>query len=172
MNRIRRIVITFLIVIAIAGIIHFTSEKNAKEPAAVKGVEVAPPVDGPELRPAAPDAARIKKILTVYCFPGSQTGKEYELLVKEAVESGFASELKNGVIVIKVMDTDSVEKETLIQKFKQVPPAVILAVIINGEPATWRNLDKTGNLSSDKNAFLNYIRDNIRDFMEKDVILY
>ena len=169
MNRIRRIVITFLIVIAIAGIIHFTSEKSAKEPAAAKGVEVAPPVDGPELRPAAPDAARIKKILTVYCFTGRQAGREFELLVKEAVESGFAAKLKNGVIVIKVIDPDSAEKETLMQKFKPVPPSVILSVNVNGETATWLNLDKTGNLPSDKNAFLNYIRDNIRDFMEKNV---
>ena len=169
MNRIRRIIITFLIVIAIAGIIHFTSEKSAKEPPAVKGVEVVPPVDGLELRPAAPDAARIKKILTVYCFTGSQTGKEFELLVKEAVESGFAAELKNGVMMIKVIDPDSAEKQSLIQKFKPVPPSVILSVNVNGETATWLNLDKTGNLPSDKNAFLNYIRDNIRDFMEKNV---
>ena len=30
MNRIRRIIITFLIVIAIAGIIHFTSDKKSE----------------------------------------------------------------------------------------------------------------------------------------------
>lgn len=169
MNRIRRIVITFLIVIAIAGIIHFTSEKNTREPAAVKGVEVAPPVNGPELKPAAPDAALIRKNLTVYCFIGSQNGKEYELLVREAVESGFAAELKNGVVLIKVINPDSAEKQSLIQKFKPVPPSVILAVSVNGETTTWLNLDKTGNLSSNNNAFLMYIRDNIRDFMEKNI---
>ena len=169
MNRIRRIVITFLIVIAIAGIIHFTSDKKNGEPAAAGAVEVAPPTDGPELKPAVPDAAQIKRILTIYCFPGSQAGRDYELLAREAAESFLAAELKNGTAVIKVIDADSAERQRLAQEFKPVPPAVVLALSINGKTAAWRNLEKSGNPPADKNAFLNYIRDNIQEFMEKNI---
>lgn len=169
MNRVRRIVITFLIVIAIAGIIHFTSDRKTGEPAAAGAVEVAPPTDGPELKPAAPDAAQIKRILTIYCFPGSQAGRDYELLVREAAESSLAAELKNGTAVIKVIDADSAERQRLAQEFKPVPPAVVLALSINGKTAAWRNLEKSGNPSADKNAFLNYIHNSIRDFMKQNV---
>lgn len=167
MNRIRRMVIIFLIVIAIAGIIHFTTDKTPKESAAIKAIEVAPPVDGPELRAATPDAAQTKKILTVYCFPDS--GKRWESLVREAVEHDFAMEFKNGSVMVKVIDTDSAEKDRLMQEFKPVPPAVVLAVSINGKTTDWINLDQVRELGSNKNAFLNYIRDNIRDFIGKNV---
>ncbi|MFA6100662.1 MAG: hypothetical protein WCV67_09715 [Victivallaceae bacterium] len=164
MNRIRRIVITFLIVISIAGIIHFTSNKTGGAGAA-NTTEVAPPADGPELKAAAPEPAQNKKILTVYCFTDNQNGKSYESFVREAVERDFTDGLKSGVIVIKVIDAGSAEKPPLAVS----PPAVVMAASAGGQPAVWRNLDKTGALISDKNAFLNYIRDNIRDFMEKNI---
>ena len=166
MNRIRRITITFLIVILLAVIVHFISDKTVKEPAAIKIIEVAPPVDGPELKAATPDAAQIKKILTVYCFPDGHNS--YESFVREAVERDFAVELKSGVVVIKVIDADSAEKQRLIEEFKPVPPAVVLAVSINGKTADWKNLDKIRELVADKNAYLDYIRNNIREFTEKN----
>ncbi len=155
MNRIRRIAITFLLVISLAVIIHFTSDKSTKEPAAIKTIEVAPPLDGPELKAATPDAAQIKKILTVYCFPDGHNS--YESFVREAVERDFAAELKSGVIMIKEVDADSAEKQQLMQEFKPVPPAAILAVTINGKTFDWEKLPP-GNGENDRENILKAVR--------------
>jgi hypothetical protein len=143
MNRIRRIIITFLAVIAVAGIIHFTS----KPAQPVQPVEVAPSADVPELKPAALLAAPLEQSLTVYY---SANDKNHELLVREAVSLNFPEELKKGAVVFKAIGQDSPEYPQLLQAFKPVVPAVILSVNSGGKIAGWKNItppdfkDRTG----------------------------
>ena len=164
MNRIRRIGITFLLVISLSVIIHFTSDKTAKEPAAIKTIEVAPPVDGPELRAVTPDAGQIKKILTVYCFSDNQNDPNASF-VREAIERNFAAELKSGVVVIKVIAADSAEEQRLMQEFKPVPPATILAVSINGQTADWKKISSPATEKSEDGGA--YLLKAIRELLEK-----
>lgn len=138
MNRIRRIAITFLIVIAVAGIIHFSSKPASVKPPA----EVAPPTTGmPELRPAAP--ALPEKRLTVYYFAGNKAEKENsdnESFVREMIAKIFAAELKSGAIAFKTINADSPEYPQWARELKSAAPAVILEVDSNGKPSERKNI--------------------------------
>jgi len=134
MNRIRRIVITFLVVIAVAGIIHFTSKPVTAKPP----VEVAPSTaDVPELRPAAP--VQSEKRLSVYYLAGKENSNN-ESFVQEIIAKNFAAEFKSGAIVFKVILADSPEYLQWTQEFKSAVPAVILEKNSSGEPSERKNI--------------------------------
>ena len=140
MNRIRRIVITFLIVIASAGAIHFYSKPARNESVASDALEVAPPpaAAGPVLKAAVPETMQIKKILTIYFFPDNVSGNES--FIRELIEHSFAAEIKRGAIVFKVINPNSTERQQLIQEFKPILPAVILAAVSGGRISEWKTI--------------------------------
>ena len=166
MNRIRRIVITFLIVIAVAGAIHFYSKPVRHESAAADAIEVAPPpaADGPVLKAAAPETMQIKKILTLYFFPDN--APDNESFIRKAVEHSFAAEIKSGAVVLKVIDANSPERRQLIQAFKPVFPAIVLAVVSNGKINEWQTITPPPDKGR-PDANTEDITKTIREYLEK-----
>ena len=104
----------------------------------------------------------------VYYFHGNmrcRTCNKIETYTKEAINAGFAGELKDGLLEIRVINTDKSENEHFIKDFQLTNRAVVLVRSRGDKLGKWKNLDRIWLLVRKKEVFQSYISDELRDFM-------
>ena len=102
--------------------------------------------------------------LIVYYFHGDMrcpTCHKLESYAKEALDAYFAGEVALKNIVWKVVNTDKSENQHFIQDYKLVTKSVVLSELVDGKEVGWKNLDQIWQRVTDKNNYLEYIRENI-----------
>ncbi|UCF69375.1 MAG: hypothetical protein JSV80_08915, partial [Acidobacteriota bacterium] len=116
-----------------------------------------------EVEKQAPDSSATTVI--AYYFHGTRrcvTCKKLEAYSKEAVESGFAEQLKSGKIQWRSVNTDEAENTHFRDDYQLYTKSVILSEMKNGEEIKWKNLDKIWQLvRGEKAVYLKYIRDEV-----------
>jgi hypothetical protein len=85
----------------------------------------------------------------------------------EAIEQGFPEELKNGALEIRVVNYEQAENRHFMQDYKLVSKSLVLVNIINGKQTEWTNLKMVWQLTGRKDAFLNYVRKEVRNYLAK-----
>ncbi|MCD6534747.1 MAG: hypothetical protein J7L25_11850 [Deltaproteobacteria bacterium] len=116
-------------------------------------------------------AAVTQEKIVVYYFHGNmrcRTCNKIETYTKEAINAGFAGELKDGLLEIRVINTDKSKNEHFIKDFKLTNRAVVLVRSRGGQLEKWKNLDRIWLLVRKKEAFQSYINDEIQLFMADD----
>jgi hypothetical protein len=83
----------------------------------------------------------------------------------EAIEQGFANELKNGTLEMRVVNYEQPENRHFMQDYKLVSKSLILVNMVNGKQTKWMNLKMVWQLTGHKNAFLNYVRQEVRGYL-------
>ncbi len=83
----------------------------------------------------------------------------------EAIENGFPYELKNGTLELRVVNYEQPENRHFIQEYKLVSKSLILVNLVNGKQTKWTNLKLVWQLAGNKNAFLNYVRREVRGYL-------
>lgn len=113
------------------------------------------------------DAARSPGTkLIVYYLHGRVrcvTCNDIEKSAKEAVESGFAGELKSGRIEWRVVNYEEPGNEHFARDFRLAAPCVVLASIRDGRQESWKGLPEVWELIGDKPAFRKFIEKSIRE---------
>ena len=102
--------------------------------------------------------------LIVYYFHGDMrcpTCHKLESYAKEALDTYFAGEVASKNIVWKVVNIDKSENRHFIQDYKLVTKSVVLSELVDGKEVGWKNLDQIWQRVTDKNNYLEYIRENI-----------
>jgi len=103
----------------------------------------------------------------VYYFHGDvrcATCMKLEAYAKEAVDTYFADDLKAGKIQWKPTNVDTAGNEQFVKHYSLVTKSVILSRTVNGEEVSSKNLDQIWQLVSDKDKYLAYIRDGVKEF--------
>jgi|WetSurMetagenome_2_1015567.scaffolds.fasta_scaffold471173_2 hypothetical protein len=109
-----------------------------------------------------------EKIIASY-FHGTRrcaTCRKLEAYSKEAIETGFAKEIKDSTLVWRVVNTDEDANEHFVEDYGLYTKAVILSKVIDGKEVAWKNLDKIWDLVGDKEAYLKYIQTETADFIQ------
>ncbi len=101
---------------------------------------------------------------SVRCWSCS-TLEEY---AHEAVVSGFPRELAQRRLEWKVVDYEEPGNEHFADRFKLPGPSVVLVRYHNGQPAKWEVLQAAWELLRDKPAAVEYIRRQIRGYLEAE----
>ncbi len=83
----------------------------------------------------------------------------------EAIEQGFPYELKNGTLDLRVVNYEQPENRHFIQDYKLVSKSLVLVNIVNGKQTRWTNLKMVWQLTGHKDAFLNYVRKEVRGYL-------
>ncbi len=83
----------------------------------------------------------------------------------EAIEQGFTNELKNGALEMRVVNYEQPENRHFIQDYKLVSKSLILVNMVNGKQTKWTNLKMVWQLTGHKDAFLNYVRKEVRGYL-------
>lgn len=112
---------------------------------------------------AAPKSEQKK--LVVYYFHTTfrcRSCNMIEQFTKEAVESGFAEELKKGLVEMKVINVEEKGNEHFAEEYKLYTKSVIISDVRNGKEASWKNLEKVWQLLGDQDKFKEYIQTEVK----------
>jgi hypothetical protein len=91
--------------------------------------------------------------------------RKIEAFTKEAIETGFADELKDGRLVFRVVNVEEKGNEHFVKDFKIFTKSVVLVDERSGKQIAWKNLPKVWELLGDKEGFLRYIREETRAYL-------
>jgi hypothetical protein len=108
------------------------------------------------------------KVIAYYFHTNTRcsTCIKIEQYSKEAIEKGFPEELKSGALE-KIVNYQNPENRHYMQDYKLVSKSLILVNLVNGKQTEWTNLKVVWQLAGCKDAFLNYVRREVRGYLAK-----
>jgi hypothetical protein len=74
--------------------------------------------------------------------------------------------MKEGKVVWRLVNLDEPANKHYIDDYQLYSKAVIVSEIRDGEEVRWKNLMKVWQLTNDKAAFISYVQDEVRDYLE------
>lgn len=115
---------------------------------------------------AAPKAGQ-HKIIAYYFHTNTRcsTCIKIEQYSHEAIEQGFPNEIKNGKLEMRVVNYENPENRHFIQDYKLVSKSLVLVNVVDGKQTKWTNLKMVWQLTGHKDAFLNYVRKEVRGYL-------
>lgn len=116
---------------------------------------------------AAPSEQAPHKVIAYYFHTNTRcsTCVKIEQYSHEAIEQGFPNELKNGTLEMRVVNYEQPENRHFIQDYKLVSKSLVLVNLTNGQQTRWTNLKLVWQLTGRKDAFLNYVRKEVRSYL-------
>lgn len=90
-----------------------------------------------------------------------------EQLTKEAIQSGFADELKNGQLVWKLINVEEEGNDHFVKDYQLFTKSVVLVEMKDGAQVRWKNLKDVWKHVDKKDVFTKYIKDETRAFLGK-----
>lgn len=115
---------------------------------------------------AAPKAAQ-HKVIAYYFHTNTRCSRcmKIEQYSQEAIKRGFPEELKNGSLEMRIVNYEQPENRHFMQDYKLVSKSLILVKMVNGKQTEWTNLKMVWQLTGRKDAFLNYVRKEVRGYL-------
>jgi len=135
-------------------------EASAGPNVAAGGSAVPTPGGAPTL--AMQDGVR------VYYLHGNTrcpTCRTIEAYAEQAVQDGFADELKSGTIQWQVINYESPGNGHYATDYEIVAPNVVLAMFKDGKQLKWKGLPEVWEHVGDKAAFFAFVQTSLREFL-------
>ena len=119
-------------------------------------------IDGPALT--------LQDGVKVYYLHGNTrcpTCRTIEAYAQEAVQTGFADELKSRKIAWEVVNYESPGNERYATDYQVVAPNVVLAEFKDGKQVRWKGLPEVWEHVADKPTFVAFVQNSLRDFLRE-----
>ena len=94
------------------------------------------------------------------------TCETVEAATKEAVEGGFADELKNGKVHLRIVNFTKNGNERFAKEYELVTFSVVMVKMKDGRQVQVEKLDSARELAGDKTALVDFIRQSVRSLQE------
>ena len=123
----------------------------------------------PAVQAATPTISVAGKRVIAYYFHGVKrcaTCRKIETYTREAIETGYSVELKDGLLVFETVNVDKRQNEHFVTDFKLTTRSVVLVEIAGGEQKRWKNLSRIWELVGDESAFREYIDKEVAEYLE------
>lgn len=88
-----------------------------------------------------------------------------EAYSREAIESAFADELRDGRIIWMAVNVEVKGNGHFVKDYGLYTKSLVLVNETRGKPAEWKNLEKVWQLIQDKPKFLRYVQDETRAYL-------
>lgn len=114
------------------------------------------------------DAARANaKVVVYYLSEGKDcsTCERIEAYTQETLETHFADALASGELVWLQLDMDEPEHQHFVTDFKLYTKSIVLVELDSGVQVRFSNLEKVWDHVYDKPAFVEYMRENVADYL-------
>jgi hypothetical protein len=95
------------------------------------------------------------------------TCRKISSYIEEAVKTGFAKEMKDGRVSVSMIDFQDEKNKDYTEAYNITGPTLVLADVRKGKVTSWKPAPKVWSLVRDKEAFLQYIQDGVRGYLEK-----
>ena len=106
----------------------------------------------------------------VYYFHGNTrcaTCNKMEAYAREALDVGFAELLSDGRIEWRVVNYDEPANSHYKEDFELIAPSLVLVNIRGGTRAGFSDLNDIWSLVDEKDAFVDYVRGEVQEFLEQ-----
>jgi hypothetical protein len=153
-----KLIITILLLVFVAASLVAVFMRGSEESKVEKGAELA----------AETNAEAGDSKIIVYYFHGNarcKTCLTIEMYALEAVETGFPEALKANRIDFLTVNLDLAENEHFIDDFQLAARIVVLERIVDGKRKDYVNLTRVWELVGDKKAYVAYVQDEMKQFM-------
>jgi hypothetical protein len=110
------------------------------------------------------------RTLIAYYFHGNfrcDNCKKIEEYSREAIEKYFAEELKTKKLTFSIINTDLPEHEHYIEDYQLYTRSLVIVEFEDGKQVRWKNLAKVWNYLNDRDAFYEYVKSEIRSYLEQ-----
>ena len=87
---------------------------------------------------------------------------------REAIEANHKDTLASGKLEFKTVNVENRGNEHFVDDYKLYTKSLILSLVKDGKEVRYKNLDKIWEYSRNKQKFIDYVANEIKDFM-KDV---
>jgi hypothetical protein len=116
---------------------------------------------------ASPPEQIQHKVIAYYFHTNTRcsTCIKIEQYSHEAIEQGFPYELKNGTLELRIVNYELTENRHFMKDYKLVSKSLVLVNLVNGQQTKWTNLKMVWQLTGHKDAFLNYVRKEVRSYL-------
>ncbi len=94
--------------------------------------------------------------------------KKIEAYSKEAIETGFGEELKNGTLKFESINIQEDKNRHFIEDYQLYTKSVVICDMKDGKQVQWKNLDKVWRLVGSKDQFINYVQNEISAYLKED----
>jgi len=84
---------------------------------------------------------------------------------EEAVNSGFAQEIKEGKVEFHFIDFQDKKNEELTKGYQVGGPTLIVAKVVDNKVKEQKNLKEMWTKVGDKDAFVEYVQSNVRGYL-------
>ena len=167
---IKQIITALLLLFVIGSVAYmFARQAGDNQPSQPTAIETEPVKTA--IESAQTESIETQPELIVYYFHGDvrcPTCLKLESYAREALETHFADELAEGLIIWKPTNVDQSENTHFVKDYGLVTKSVILSRIRDGEEVDSKNLELIWDLVKDKTLYTEYIRDQIQQFLEQE----
>ena len=94
------------------------------------------------------------------------TCKKISSYIEEAVDAGFADEIKAGTVKVKMVDFQDAKNQKLTEAYKITGPTLVLMDIHDGKVKSWKPAPKVWSLVGKKNDFFKYVQQELKDYLK------
>ncbi len=113
-------------------------------------------------------APAMRNGVKVYYLHGNTrcpTCRSIEAYAQEAVQNGFAEEMKNGKVTWEVINYETPGNEHYATDYEVIAPNVVLAKFEGGKQVAWKGLPEVWEHVSDKTTFVSFVQNSLRQFL-------
>lgn len=157
----KTIVRSVLLVFAL-GSLAVWGTREIKKSKAIAGVAAAPKVEENLPVVAGNQVAMTyfrNRIRCVSC-------RKIETLTIETAEKDLADEMASKKLVFRVVDVDEPANNHYIKNYQLTTKAVIISLRVDGEEASWTDMEKIWDLLAEPEAFRAYLAEPVRKHLE------
>ncbi|MCK4753019.1 MAG: hypothetical protein KAS75_06205 [Planctomycetes bacterium] len=162
--KIKTIIKIALLLFVLASVAHLIVEQvqsNRKLPPARMSLQKTAESD-------VPVTQKKNLSIVVYYFYGTvrcATCRNLESFTNEALRMEFSEELGDGRLQWQPINIDEPNNKHFVNDYQLFTKSVIVAKIQDGKQTEWKNLNRIWELVRDKQTFIKYIQDEIRDYL-------
>ena len=113
---------------------------------------------------ATPSGTQSPKLIAYYFHATARcvSCKTIEALSREALEQGFAKELRDGEIEWRILNVEEPDNRHFIADYQLNTMSLVLVEMKDGKPGRSKNLKDVWQLLKDKIGFINYVKTEVR----------
>ncbi|UCC95783.1 MAG: hypothetical protein JSW40_03295 [Candidatus Omnitrophota bacterium] len=107
--------------------------------------------------------------VAVYYFHGHfrcPTCLRMEQYAREAVEDNFRNELTSGKLTFKVVNVEEKGNEHFVNDYQLYTKSLVISLVENGKEVKYKNLDKIWAYARNKEKYIDYVKDEIGNFLK------
>ncbi len=166
----KAIVTTVLLAFVAASVIYLVvKETEGRSAATGQSASTSVPQSRETGTPEVAETTKASSKLVAYYFHGNMrcmTCRTIEAYAKEAVNAGFPEALKDGRLEFRAVNVEEKANEHFVQDYQLTTRSVVLVQFADGKQGQWKNLPRVWQLVRDKEAFLKYVQDETRSYLE------